>query len=211
MNPQIQITDLPTAGSVSDDDFTIVRQSSVDFKVKIGIIRDIDVSTYPVINTPAEGDLLLINRAGQNYNIRFDRVGFIAGTVMWFYQDTPPSGWTTITGIGDTLLAVKGGSNKYQSFGPKKGGWSQSNHVLSIEEIPSHTHRVLKTKDNTGSSNELGPVRGKNVSTEFFDTLATGGTGSTSALGKSGKTKGHNHGDTWRPAANVGILASKNV
>lgn len=213
MSPlQIQITDLPAAGSVSDSDYTIVRQGLSDFKAQIGLIREIDISAFPLTGTPLPGDLMLINRSGTNYAVPFNRVGFVAGTVMWFYQAAPPSGWELFNAQGDTLLAVRGtsaSSKAYETFGVR-GNWQQSNHALTIEQIPAHSHRVFKTKDNTGSSNELGPVRGKTQSSASFNTSHTGGKGSDTDHGSSSAiTLGHNHGNTWRPLANVGILARK--
>ena len=206
---QIQITDLPTAPSVSNTDYTIIRQAGADYKVQIGLLREIDVSAYPSINTPSPNDLMLINRGGVNYSVRFDRVGFVAGTVFWFYQDTQPSGWQIVDGLGDSLLGVVGGSNLYQNFG-LRGNWQQNGHALTIDQIPSHAHRVLKTKSTTGSSNNLGPVRGSDPDTGSFLTEPTGGQGSTGTGGPANApTVPHNHGNTWRPLANVGILCRK--
>lgn len=205
---QIQITDLPSTGSVADTDYTILRQGLSDFKVQIGLLREIDVSAYPLINTPAQSDLMLINRGGSNYSVRFDRVGFVAGTTMWFYQASLPSGWEPIEATGDALLAVKGGSNKYQNFGTQ-GTWSQPGHALTVEQMPSHYHIAFKTKETTGSSNSLGPVRGKTADPGSFQTQSTGGLGSGQNEGVGGPTVEHNHGSTWRPLANVGILGRK--
>lgn len=213
MSPlQTQITDLPAASSVSDSDYTIIRQGLADFKAQIGLIREIDISAFPLTQTPLAGDLMLLNRGGTNYAVPFNRVGFLTGTTTWFYLVSPPPGWQASDAQGDTLLAVKGtsaSSTAYKDVG-LRGNWQQANHALTIEQIPAHTHRVFKTKDNTGSSNDLGPVRGKTQSSAAFNTSHTGGKGSDTDHGSSSAiTLGHNHGNTWRPLANVGILARK--
>ena len=210
MSPlQTQITDLPPATVVNDSDYTLIRQGLTDFKAEIGLIREIDISAFPLSNTPNPGDLMMVNRGGSNYSVTFDRVGFVTGTITWFYMAAPPSGWTLHDVQGDTLLAVVGGTGAYQQQGVR-GNWRQSNHALTIEQIPAHSHRAFKTKDNTGSSNELGPVRGKTQSSDTFNTSHTGGKDSDKDHGSSSAiTLGHNHGNTWRPRANVGILGRK--
>lgn len=209
-SPQVQITDLPSTGSVSDVDYTILRKGLQDFKVAVGLLRQIDVSAYPLINTPSASDLMLINRGGSNYSVRFDRVGFVAGTTMWFYQDVLPLGWETIDAAGDALLGVVGGTNKYQSYG-LKGEWQQPGHALTIDQMPAHSHRAFKTKETTGSSNRLGPVRGKELDPGNFQTESTGGEGSTAEIGQGKPALPHNHGSTWRPLANVGLLGRKMI
>lgn len=205
---QTQITDLPAASVVNDTDYTIIRQGLADFKAQMSLIRVIDISAFPAITTPGPSDQLLVNRSGQNYSVRFDQVGFVAGSVMWFYQAAAPTGWEIVNAAGDRLLAVRGGTNKYQSFG-EQGDWQQSGHKLTVAEMPGHRHRILKTKDTTGASNNLGPVRGKEENGGFYQTESTGGNGSSDSLGTGQEAVAHNHGNTWRPAANVGILARK--
>lgn len=205
---QTQITDLPPASVVNDTDYTIVRQGLADFKAQMSLIRDIDISALPVSQTPAASDLMMLNRAGQNYSIRFDRVGFVANTTMWFYQDTAPLGWQTLTTITDCLVAVKGGTNQYNTTGVR-GNWMQPGHALSVQEMPAHAHLIPKTKDSTGSSNDLGPVRGKGTPGGDAVTLSTGGQGSTDTGGDGKPAIAHNHGNTWRPLAAVGVLGRK--
>lgn len=207
---QTQISDLPPTGSVADTDYTIVRKGLADFKVQLGLVREIDVSAYPEIDTPANTDFMLINRGGTNYSVRFYQVGFEPGTTMWFYQDATPTGWELVENLGDTLLAVRGGSNSYQSFGANKGTWDQPSYALTIEQIPAHSHRVHKTKRVSGQSNNLGPCRGDVTELSTFATLPTGGEGSNTEQGNAeGKTLPHHHGSNWRPLANVGVLARK--
>lgn len=77
------------------------------------------------------------------------------GTKMYFYQNSPPSGWTYDAAITDVLLSVKGGSDAYNANGGLQvGTWDQGNHVHSMNDhthttpdhqlteaqMPSHTH-----------------------------------------------------------------------
>jgi hypothetical protein len=68
-----------------------------------------------------------------------------AGTKMWFYQSTAPSGWTIDNTPSDAVLAVKGGSGAYNVVGGMQAGtWSQPTHThtgpLHSHSGPSHTH-----------------------------------------------------------------------
>lgn len=76
-------------------------------------------------------------------------VGLASGTEMWFYQDTPPTGWTLDAVPADAVLSVKGGSNAYNaSGGTQAGTWTQPNHThalaggIATGEYSSHSHAV---------------------------------------------------------------------
>ena len=66
-------------------------------------------------------------------------------TQCFFLNDTAPPGWTIVSGCGDGLLAVKGGSNAYNVAGGSKlqGTWTPAGHSHSHSHAgPSHTHEM---------------------------------------------------------------------
>lgn len=148
-----------------------------------------------------------------------------SGSKVWFWQATAPTGWTIDATAADAVLAVKGGLSSYGVDGGLQAGtWSQPNHthtglshshttgdhVLTIAEMPAHTHTYTK------ESTPIGHSGGNSVGVY----PATYNTGST------GGNKAHNHGatstiatdttgasataNTWRPLAQVGIICTKN-
>lgn len=61
-----------------------------------------------------------------------------SGLKMWFYENTPPTGWTIDSGPADSLLAVKGGAQDYNDTGGQVlGSWTPTTHTHTG---PSHTH-----------------------------------------------------------------------
>jgi len=68
-----------------------------------------------------------------------------AGTKMWFYQNTAPTGWVIDSTPADAILAVKGGSAAYNvNGGMAAGTWTHPTHThtgpLHTHTGPSHTH-----------------------------------------------------------------------
>jgi hypothetical protein len=121
---------------------------------------------------------------------------FDTGAVVkqWFYLNAAPTNWTEIAAIGDELLAVKGGTT-YIAGEASAGTWQQTDATLDASHIPAHTHTVsLDVSANSGSGGQ------------FWAGSTTSRT-SSSALGGVA-TASHNHSNTWRPAARVGILCS---
>ena len=118
-----------------------------------------------------------------------------SGTDMWIYADSAPTGWTIQNSLGDTLLAVKGGST-YTTGADSAGTWTQPDHTLTEAEIPAHTHTLSPL---TTGLNQRG------VADTTCYRFATG-TLTSSSYGGGGA---HNHGDTYRPLARVGIIARK--
>lgn len=119
-----------------------------------------------------------------------------SGTDMWIYADSAPTGWTLQSSLGDTLLAIKGGST-YTTGASSAGTWTQPDHTLTTDEIPAHTHTITPM---TTGLNESGVA-----DTTVYRASGVGIT-STSV----GGDQAHNHGTTWRPLARVGIIARKN-
>lgn len=69
--------------------------------------------------------------------------GMPTGTEAWFYQDTPPTGWTLDATPADAVLAVKGGANAYNANGgTQQGTWTQPNHTHGTSgiSVDAHTH-----------------------------------------------------------------------
>jgi len=133
-----------------------------------------------------------------------------AGTKMYFYQNTAPSGWTIDTTPADALLAVKGGSNAYNVDGGNQAGtWTQPNHTHTG---PSHTH-------GTPFSFSTSYLRfNQNMISGTIDVTARISATGENAYGEpkliteasgTGNTGGSATANTWRPLANVGIICTK--
>lgn len=120
---------------------------------------------------------------------------------MYFYSDTPPTGWTIYAAIGDCLLAIKdiaGGGGAYDvAGGTLVGVWTGPAHTLTIPEMPAHTHSFSVyggAGSNPHAQGNAGPV---------INTPATSSTGGGGA---------HQH--DWlltRPKAALGILCTKDA
>jgi len=196
------IPDLNSATVANDTDLVLLRQpgnaGGVDKKVTVALLRNINIAGLaPLPSDAAASDLMVIARGGVNYQIRHDQISFPSGTQMWFYANATIAGWSLVT-TGDTLLAVKGGL-EYVTGGVEAGNWQQEGHALTVAELPSHTHPVNGTGATTGTGNR---VRGYRQSlSEDSKPWATSSTGGNQA---------HNHGNTWRPRANVGVILRKN-
>ena len=119
---------------------------------------------------------------------------FDTGAVVkaWFYLDAAPTNWTEVGSIGDTLLAVKGGTT-YTTGGDTAGTWTQPDHALTTAELASHTHTYTASAAFVKSGSDSGAI------------LQASGSRTT---GSSGSGDAHNHGTTYRPAARVGLICS---
>jgi len=121
---------------------------------------------------------------------------FPSGTKLWFYQNTAPSGWTIDTTPADAVLAVKGGSGAYNvSGGSQAGTWTQPDHTLTTAEIPAHTHTTYCPVAGPAYGQPAGAI--PYAAYTYVTSSSTGGGGA------------HNHGTTWRPLAQVGIICTK--
>lgn len=94
------------------------------------------------VSTPAQGITIALSDA------------FLAsGRTLWVYEDTAPTGWSIISGCGDGLLAVKGGTGDYNVSGGTalRGSWTQAshNHTVVIDAEASHTHSIAGTHNHT--------------------------------------------------------------
>ena len=119
---------------------------------------------------------------------------FATGRKIYLYEDTAPTGWSVVA-VTDRVLAVKGGSAAYNVAGGNQAGtWTQPDHTLTSDEIPSHTHTQA-------NSVQLGFAGG--------GTVAVVGAALSDTSGATGGGSAHSHGNTYRPYAAVGIIASK--
>lgn len=116
-------------------------------------------------------------------------------TPMLFYMAAAPTGWTETSDIGDTLVAVKGGTT-YTTSEASKGSWSLPDHTLTTAEMPAHTH----TYTSPGV-----PIANRRTGGSLIVVSVTGGMATSSV----GGGKEHSHGSTFRPAARTCIMASK--
>lgn len=225
--PPITIPDLDPAGPVDpDNDLLIIRQGLNDRKISpanLGNIRLGGLNMLP--GQLVASDVLLIGRdngAGyDNYIMPPQYLGFLNGVNCWFYQASAPLGWSVIPNTGDRLLAISDVStqitpqNKYAGeFAPAlTGNWQQSDATLDITQIPAHSHviKVWKSDQEGNLSSKIGSTNRTTGNNQ--NTNKTGGAGSTvtASTDPAGATVGHNHGNTWRPLAAVGILCTKNL
>jgi len=120
---------------------------------------------------------------------------FVSGRKLYLYENTAPTGWT-IVAVTDKVLAVKGGSDAYNVTGGNTGGtWTQPNHTLTIAEMPYHRHLLSAVVSWSGGGSGI----------------AASSTGLSVHTGYTGGDGAHNHGTTYRPAAAVGIIVSKDA
>ena len=124
---------------------------------------------------------------------------FAAGTRMVFDQDTAPTGWTKETDVDDRVIRIVSGTRT------DGGTWTVAgitvdSHVLTITEMPAHTHDIGTLRLFTGSI----------TTSVAYGSLTPGATKNTSSAGGGG---GHVHGltsdGTWRPLHRDMITCSK--
>lgn len=225
----VVLSDLPVASSADDADLTLLRKGLTDYQCAASLIRNINVAGLPSLPSPVSGtDLMIVARGGSNYKIPFNQVGFPKGTRMWFFQATAPSGWTLVSGLGDRLIACAGNSTPYAgvSGGGSGGTWQQEGvgggspgGGLSLTQIPNHNHFAQFGQDQSNShatyihgarNPQTGgdPKFGLSPTTDPVRGMV-GGKGDNANHNVYGQCDPHNHGNTWRPKANVGIICSK--
>jgi hypothetical protein len=220
MLPPITIPDLDPAGPIDfNNDLLLVRQGLNDKKATASQISNLRLNTFSDLPGQVQAtDKIIVGRndgAGGYTNYIADprSIGFLVNTVCYFYMSSAPLTWTIVPNSGNKLLAVADNTGNLYSGGGGgtfQGTWQQTDTILSIEQIPAHSHAVL-TYNNFGSfGNEFTSVKRFGNSLTII-TNPTGGSGSTTAQSTvpPGATLGHNHGNSWRPAAAVGILCRK--
>jgi hypothetical protein len=227
MASPVELSDLPNSSTASNSDLMLLRKGLTDYKCAVSIIRNVDVSAMSPLpgGTAASTDLFMINRIvggnPTNYQIPFSNVSFPKSTKMWFYNSVVPTGWSAIPNTGDRLLAVADSVNNYDSGGPgsQKGTWQQDGVTLSIQQMPNHRHwgRWGQSQSNSSATYLYGAKDPNSSGDPKFggDALkgpvlgVVGGQGDNAAHSDDGACLPHNHGNNWRPLANVGILGNK--
>jgi hypothetical protein len=202
-------------------DLLLIRQGFADRKATVAQVTQTDLTSLPFLpDTPIASDVFLVGRnvAGNyvNYKALAPAITFGSGTRIWFYSATPPPGWNLVPDTGDRVLAtvLPGGADYTYNTAGLLGDWLQSDHALTVEQMPSHSHYV-GASHGSGDS-ELYFRTGQGRHTPYNPTATTGGLGSSTLAstpdnpGPTVKpTVGHNHGFQWRPAALVGCIGEK--
>lgn len=209
MSSPVQISDLPVASSAVNGDLMLLRKGLTDYQINVTAIRQLDLTVFAPVPAPQANDLLFLQRGANVYAAFFSQVGLVQNTKAWFYQNTAPPGWSIMTGTGDKLLAVAGTSPPgYTIAGIGQGSWQQEGvnggipgGGLTPAQLPPHTHIVPGGKDDAGSSLNPGMARRGRTFDPDNPIPTDGGTGLTGSP--------HNHGSSWRPLANVGIICNK--
>lgn len=135
-----------------------------------------------------------------------------SGRKVYLYENAAPTGWSIVS-VTDAVLAVKGGSNAYNTTGGQTGGtWTQPDHTLTESEIPAHTHGSAGA--HTHSLGIRQPSGNYQTDYKTNDGSDAGSMMSSDSAGSHthssvGGGNAHNHGTTWRPKGAVGIIVSK--
>lgn len=228
MLPTVSIPDLEPAGVVDPvNDQLLIRQGLNDKRISPNNLFNFSFESFTTLNSPiVDSDVILVGRndgfgAYTNYRTDPRRLGFLTGVTMWFYSDTAPLYWTIQPGLGNRVLAVKGGALAYANFG-LQGTWLQTDAVLTVDQIPAHTHYTDTTNiwSGSGSASTTKVAGGRNGGPheKYVASFPTGGVGSsrkTSSGDNDNPTEDlpvaapHNHGSLWRPAATVGVICQK--
>jgi len=131
-------------------------------------------------------------------------IQFDPGVKQWFYQPAAPTGWTIDMTLGDAVLAVHGSS----SYGGSSGGGEQQGTWTQ----PDHDHDVtIWASDKTGTlvthKSEVNTIIINAAVDVSWSTIT--GPGSWAGAGVIETSDGGATASSWRPFANVGIIATK--
>ena len=142
---------------------------------------------------------------------------------IWTYQNIAPTGWSIIYGTSDALLATKGGSRSYNTTGETQAGtWTQPSHILTTSQIPqlttdsdSHNHTYPHVYFSYGTNYSKNGNRGPGDIHQGGSNTNLGvdimNDDSHSHIVNAGGGSSHNHGNEYRPTANVGIIIERNT
>jgi len=189
-----------------------------------------DAQGARVYYAPSDGRLRIVYPDGTNKKIPDERdisgggggtSEFPPGTILYFYQASPPPGWDVVLGVGDSVLAVQGGDT-YITPGTIAGTWSLSLSGTANGTTASSTDLSLPThKHSLGVSGSF--IKYDEQNPAFRISFTSDGHpfnwySFPNDSGDAGSTQGHNHSanlsvtvsaSSWRPRAVVGILARK--
>jgi len=116
-----------------------------------------------------------------------------AGTVMIFYQSSPPAGWAQVKNNNDSMLRVvnsaggSGGSNSPTAFDVPAHAHTTSSVSLSVAQIPPHSHSVSVANRAIYKGSGVYIESGDSYNLDKKTTYTTSNSGSGAA---------HNHGQT---------------
>jgi hypothetical protein len=215
MSIPVTLPDLnfPSVSPIPSNALLHINIGLTDFKATLAQIQAIDMTSLSAIAQVENTDLMMVMKAGgatPTGKVYVQQVGFGIGIKMWFYTDTiPNTSWQALA-ISDALLAIKNtsGSGAYYTTGGSTSGiWQQENVAngniiggINIDQIPRHNHTY------SGGPSGLAELRILYESTQSGSTLTSSSVGGRSS---DGLANPHNHGNTWRPLAAVGILCIK--
>lgn len=122
-----------------------------------------------------------------------------SGTKMIFYQAAAPTGWVIDASLNDRVLRVVSANGANIGGSWSISGLTTADHILTIAEIPAHTHTIPQQLTGLGALLQSGPHAG------MYANQVTGSRGGGGA---------HNHGavvadGTWRPAYADVIICTK--
>lgn len=236
MGSPIQIPDLPPASIANNADQLVMRQGLTDYRVTVGLIRNINISTFTSLPTPLQsGDYFMATRSGQTYRVNQTKMNMPYGTAMWFYMTVSNinlilPGWAIVPNTGDSLLAVGAGGSIYNANGSVQGTWQQPFFSIRIDQIPAHSHYIGISSTFGGSGPKSAFINAQSIgygnpkySFDPVHTWQTGGAGSDFQSQPAASPPGSPNADpfpftppnsvildqTWRPQANVGAIFSK--
>lgn len=161
-----------------------------------------------------DGDEVQITSGGElNYS------EFASGTIMFFYQDTAPTGWTIDDTLDDKALIITKGSAAGGETGGgahSSGTWTQPSHTHTgpshthtgpshVHGLNSHTHTIAHTHSvpatNTGWGSQSGNYGALGVSSASLtlaasNNLSTGASSSANSGVAAGDTEAGGTGNT---------------
>lgn len=127
-----------------------------------------------------------------------------SGTIMLFLQAAAPTGWTQVNTWNDRVLRVvdNTGVGAHTAGSWTISGLSVDSHILTVAEMPAHTH-TLKAFGDVANDTVNGPafLGGLQYQSATLPSNSTGGDG--------GHTHGLTAGSAWRPSYVDAIACSK--
>lgn len=218
MLPPVTIPELDPATLIDyDNDQVLLRQGLNDRRATLDQINNFRLQNFPSLPSAiVESDVILVGRndgVGGYNNFLADprRLGFLTGVSMYFYCDTDqaPLYWVNRPELGNRVLAVKanasasggasGGTNSAYTNWGLQGNWTLPPHTLTLSQIPAHRHALVNQQNKSGTlaANVIAGTQPSSHKNQAFTEQAGGG-------------NAHNHGNTFRPLAAVGLICTKN-